>query len=99
MDWANILSSLIGTVIGGIITWLVSKRYYQRASEDLKNETKELRRLITLTLDGLEIGGLVEIARDGKGNILGYNFLKLRPSESVNVSDNPIVQIKPEKPG
>ena len=98
MDWSNFLSSLIGTGIGGFITWLVSKQYYERASKDLKNESQGLRKLIILILEGLEIGGLVEIARDGKGNILGYNFLSARLSKTAITSDKPIVQIQTEKP-
>ena len=99
MEWINFLYSLIGTGIGGFITWLVSKRYYERASKDLKSETEGLRKLNILILEGMEIGGLVQIARDGNGNILGYNFLNVRRTETATTSDKPIVQIESNKPG
>lgn len=97
MEWSNFLFSLFGIILGGIITWGVSKRYYEKASKDLKSETEGLRKLTLLILDGMEIGGLVEIARDRNGNILGYNFLNVRPipTEAASFSDKPIVQIKP----
>jgi hypothetical protein len=99
MDWVNFVVSVIGTIIGGLITWHVSKRYYERASQDLKNETEGLKKLTTMILEGMEIAGLVHIARDEKGNILGYNFLKVRSHDSATIYDKPIVKINPEKPG
>ena len=98
MEWSNFLSSFIGTAIGAIITWVVSKVYYERASKDLKNETQRLRKLNVMILEGMEIGGLVQLARDGNGNIIGYNFLNVRRTETATTSDKPIVQIRPEKP-
>ena len=45
---------LISLVIGGVITGVCSRYYYQRASNDLKIEAKELRRLNELIMRGLE---------------------------------------------
>lgn len=99
MDWANFLSSLTGIIIGGIITWLVSKRYYKRASRDLKNETEGLRKLIVIILEGLENHGLMEIVRDEKGNIIAYKFRNITFSDTAKFSDSVMAQVKTEKPG
>jgi uncharacterized membrane protein YdjX (TVP38/TMEM64 family) len=35
--------AFVGIAVGGLITFLVSRHYYQRASEHLQTEAEELR--------------------------------------------------------
>lgn len=35
---------ILGVFLGGLITWLCSKYYYERAAKDLKEETTEVKR-------------------------------------------------------
>jgi len=39
----NLIMSFIGVFIGGIITWYVARKYYIRASDDLRQESLNLR--------------------------------------------------------
>jgi type II secretory pathway component PulL len=41
----NIVSMLVALVVGSGITWAVAKYHYEQAAEDLREESKELRRL------------------------------------------------------
>ena len=48
------MDTLLGVVIGGVITFLTSRWYYHRASEDLRQEAKELRHYLGITLQVLQ---------------------------------------------
>ena len=48
------MDTLLGLVIGGFITFLTSRWYYYRASEDLRQEAKELRHYLGITLRVLQ---------------------------------------------
>ncbi len=62
---------IITMIIGALITGLVSWFFYARAAKQLKEETKEVRRLTTMVLQAMEIAGLVKLSRDAYGNITG----------------------------
>jgi hypothetical protein len=65
------LWTVVGVGIGALITWLVSKYYYVRASQDLLQETNRLKRMNEIGLGVLEEKGYVKLNRDGQGNIVG----------------------------
>jgi uncharacterized membrane protein YccC len=48
------VDTLLGIIIGGVITFLTSRWYYHRASEDLRQEAKELRHYLSITLRVLQ---------------------------------------------
>jgi hypothetical protein len=47
-DMETIVITTIAVIVGGLITWFISWRYYQRAAEELRNEASELKHLTTL---------------------------------------------------
>ena len=99
--------TLLGVLIGGAISAAFSWYYYQRASNDLKDEAKELReeseklrRHTTLILRGLEESGKagkVEYNRNDQGDIIGIAF-KRTASSAVNVTDSAGASINPDAP-
>ena len=64
----DFLIAFFGTLVGAAVTWLVSRFYYLRASEQLETEVTELMKPIKLVLHGLEEGGIVKWTKDSKGN-------------------------------
>ena len=66
----DFLNSMTGVLLGALITLWVARRYYVRASQDLRGKASELHRLTTLVLRGLENAGLVGLNKDEKGNII-----------------------------
>ena len=71
MSLPNIVSGFVGVAIGGFVTYLVSRHYYKKAGDELKQEATELRRLANLVLHGLEDAGSVKLNRDTSGKVIG----------------------------
>lgn len=61
------ITTVLSVLVGGLITLLVSRRYYRKASEDLEREARKLREQSSLMLSALRemsITGNVEYNRD-----------------------------------
>ena len=37
---ATILSTLIGVIVGGLLTWVVAKAYYEKAGQELRHKNE-----------------------------------------------------------
>ena len=72
------MDTLLGIVIGGVITFLTSRWYYHRASEDLRQEAKELRHYLGITLRVLQAlsdnGRSFVINWDEHGKPIGVSY-------------------------
>ena len=64
--------ALVSIAVGGIVTWWVTRYYYVHASEDLRTQANELRRLNNLMLHGMQHAGWIQLNRDESGRILGF---------------------------
>ena len=87
----SISGSLLGIVVGGFVTWRVSRKYYKIASDELRKESDELRkeianlqRLNTITINVLEENGLAKINHNDKGEIIGSERKLAGKSQSVS---------------
>lgn len=60
----TIFGALFGVIIGGVITVVVGKYYYERASIDLQRESTELRHYVRVVLRALEGAGVARITWD-----------------------------------
>jgi len=81
-------------VLGGLITWLCSKYYYQKASKELRKEAEELRRLNNLMLRGMELAGWVTLNKDEQGNIKGYKFILKAESGTITMKGSSVTLVK-----
>jgi hypothetical protein len=81
-------------LFGGLITWLVSKRYYLKASEELKDATKEINKMLHFIVHILEQNGQFEIKRDDQGNIIGLIISAniIEPAHAQDVTDAAIIK-------
>ncbi len=69
MQIETILSVVVGSVIGGLVTWFFSWKYYQKAGDDLRAETellKKANRVIVFMLENPQADFLVK--HDAFGN-------------------------------
>ena len=85
------MDTLLGIVIGGVITFLTSRWYYHRASEDLRQEAKELRHYLGITLRVLQAlsdnGRSFVINWDEHGKPIGVSY-HARTTDQVNIQDS-----------
>jgi hypothetical protein len=89
----NLILSLGGVLIGGIITWYFSRRYYMKASEDLEKEASELLSLSNITLRALEDAGICQLTRDKEGKIVGL-AISIKVHDSLSLVNSPVVTLK-----
>ncbi len=65
----SMISGVTGVALGGVITWVVSKHFYIKASTDLEKQTKiliELNEIIAGFLESQDIKGLsINRGKDG----------------------------------
>ena len=84
-----IMQTLVGIFVGGLITWIVSKHYYSKAGEDLKEEAIRLHFHNKLMLVMLEDQGSVKLRRDDDGDIVGISYsLKAKLPKHQLISDS-----------
>jgi len=83
-------------MLGGLITFLVSRYYYKRASEELKRETESLHKNTILILRGLKENGIIDYTEDEYGNPKGLIVkMKLSMGGSVSTSATASKKSKP----
>ncbi len=66
-----LLMGILGVALGALITWQMTKRYYERASKELKKEATALRGLTGMILRALQNAGLATLRRDEQGKTVG----------------------------
>jgi hypothetical protein len=72
MDSQTIISLVIGIVVGGLITWFVSWKYYVKAGNELLAESKKLKLTSDLILYKLQYpDAKTELKRNDKGEVTG----------------------------
>jgi hypothetical protein len=70
----GILVPFLSLIVGGIITSRVAKRYYEKASMELSEETRRLKQLNDLQLRAMESAGFVKVIRDKSGEVSGLTY-------------------------
>ena len=107
MNWIEILiSAVIGNVIGGAITFVVSRFFYMRAASDLKQaaqelkqEARELKQQTQLIMRALREGLDIELTQDARGNIIGVGIkARAHIGGSSDVSATPTERDENEAP-
>jgi hypothetical protein len=75
--------TVLGIAVGGLIIFLVSRHYYQRASEDLQTEAEELRQetreardYVNALISYLESAGQIRVTRDQEGRPIQVQILQ-----------------------
>jgi cobalamin synthase len=92
-----VASLLLGVSLGGLITWWVSRYYYQRAGQDLAREVAKLRQLNIMTINVLEAAGIAQVSRDATGKPIGLRYT-FQVDEQVTVSDKARAFVVPQDP-
>jgi len=93
--------AIAGIAVGGVITFLVSRYYYRRASEELHAEAERLRQesesLHDMTMRMLQTasgGGHVEVNRDEEGRPTGVHH-RITITDQIGIEDQVEAQLNP----
>ena len=89
----TIIVSLISIAVGGFITFLVTRRYYARASGELEREVGELKDYTVMLVNYLDDAGMIEVERDAQGNPIRVRVIKREVADSVDDGDNAEVKL------
>ena len=84
------ITTLVGILIGALITWGVTHVYYKKAGDELKNEAKKLREMNTLMSRALENASIAEFNRDSEQNPTG---LVIKLSGSVKSTSSALGEL------
>lgn len=76
----------LGVFAGGLITLIVARVYYEKASVELNKEAEYLRKLNILMLRAMQNAGLADLNTDENGNPIGLNITVV-VSEACGVSE------------
>ncbi len=75
--------TVVGIALGALVTFLVSRHYYQRASQDLQTEAEGLRRqareareYVNTLISYLESAGQIRVTRDEEGRPIDIKVLR-----------------------
>jgi hypothetical protein len=93
----TIILTLISIAVGGFITFLVTRSYYERASGDLEREAGELKDYTVMLINYLDDAGVIEVERDAQGNPIRVRVIKREIADSVDVGDNVEVKLTREE--
>ena len=92
-----IILTLISIVVGGSITFLVTRWYYARVSGDLEREANELKDYTVMLVNYLDDAGVIEVERDAQGNPIRVRVIKREVADSIDVGNNAEVRLTHEE--
>jgi hypothetical protein len=72
--WTAWGTTLVSTVVGAAVTWVAARHYFKRAGDELRHESQQLRKLVSMVLTAMEQQGTAKLNRDAEGNIIGFVF-------------------------
>ena len=93
----TIVLTLIAVAVGGFITFLVTRRYYDRASGDLEREANELKDYTVMLVNYLDDAGVIAVERDEHSNPIRVRVIKREVADSVDDGDNAEVKLTREE--
>jgi hypothetical protein len=72
----TIIFTLIAIAVGGVVTFLVTRWYYERASGDLEREAGDLKDYTVMLINYLDDARVIDVERDAHGNPVQVRVIK-----------------------
>ncbi len=91
----SILILLISLAAGGLITWYVSRRYYKKAADELKDETTKLREQMHQILIAIQHPGPIKLTKDADGIVHVELIIKVPFLETKRKVFSPTITSSP----
>ena len=93
----TIILTLVSIAVGGFITFLGTRWYYDRASGDLEREANELKDYTVMLVNYLDDAGVIAVERDEHSNPIRVRVIKREVADSVDDGDNAEVKLTREE--
>jgi hypothetical protein len=88
--------TVISTVVGGVVTFVLTRWYYERASGDLEREASELRDYTVTLINYFDDARMIDVERDAHGKPVRVRIIKRAVTDSVGISDSVDTNLTPE---
>jgi hypothetical protein len=92
----TIILTLFSIAVGGVVTFLVARWYYERATGNLEREASELKDYTVMLVDYLDDAGMIDVERDEHGDPVRVRVIKRESSDSGGISDSVEPKLTPE---
>ena len=92
----TIILTVISIAVGGVVTFLLTRWYYERASGDLEREASELRDYTVTLINYFEDARMIDVERDAHGKPVRVRVIKRAVTDSVGISDSVDNKLTPE---
>ena len=87
----TVVSTVVGVLAGGFITWICAKRYYERSSQDLEQESRRLRSHLKIILFGLHDAEIIDLTWDPQTDL--PVAIRLQNLRLPGMVDNPTIEV------
>jgi hypothetical protein len=84
----TIIFTLTSIAIGGVVTFLVTRSYYKRASGDLEREAGELKDYTVMLINYLHDARVIDVERDAHGSPVRVRVINREVTDSGGISDS-----------
>jgi hypothetical protein len=92
----TMILTVISTVVGGVVTFVLTRWYYERASGDLEREASELRDYTVTLINYFDDARMIDVERDAHGKPVRVRIIKRAVTDSVGISDSVDTNLTPE---
>jgi hypothetical protein len=83
----TVVLTLISIAVGGVVTFVLTRWYYGRASADLERETSELKDYTFALINYLDAARMIDVERDAHGDPVRVQVIKREVADSVGIAD------------
>jgi hypothetical protein len=92
----TMILTVISTAVGGVVTFVLTRWYYERASGDLEREASELRDYTVTLINYFDDARMIDVERDAHGKPVRVRVIKRAVTDSVDISDSVDNKLTPE---
>ena len=92
----TIILTLFSIAVGGMVTFLVARWYYESATGNLEREASELKDYTVMLVNYLDDARMIDVERDAHGKPVRVRVIKRAVTDSVDISDSVDNKLTPE---
>ena len=92
----TMILTVISIAVAGVVTFLLTRWYYERAFGDLEREASELRDYTVTLINYFDDARMIDVERDAHGKPVRVRVIKRDVTDPVGFSDSVDTKLTPE---